>query len=432
MNFNNKKLIARRLVSMKEHNLSLNYLHAFLILLVVAFHSIIAYEAYIPPITSPFTERPYIWAVFPILDSARSVAFTMFVVFCDHFFMPLLFFISGLFLWGSIERKGAIEFLKGRIIRLGVPFLIIKYLLIPLNYYPAYIVSGSEQGIIPFLKTWLILTHYPSGPVWFLSLLLLFDIIVLITYKFAPGWGRALGKKLAPVFERPIFFFLLLASLSTASLIFMSSFFGRYDWVNTKLLHFQTTRVLFYALYLLAGVAAGCYGLQSGLLNPEGRLSRRWPAWMAFTVVLYLILIVILARHLATPESLSLKHIYNILFGMFSASAGLFFTALFTRFTTKRILLMDMLHQNAYGMYLFHYFFVVWLQYAILDARLSALTKGIVVTAGAISLSWIFTSALNRAVPLARLILTPGDSIRSGNVFIAGMGKLTSDPQKEI
>lgn len=40
----------------------------------------------------------------------------------DTFFMPLLFFVSGLFVWRSLERKGVAGFLLGRLTRLGIPF----------------------------------------------------------------------------------------------------------------------------------------------------------------------------------------------------------------------------------------------------------------------------------------------------------------------
>ena len=37
--------------------------------------------------------------------------------------MTLMFFISGLFVWGSLQQKGAERFLRDRLLRLGVPFV---------------------------------------------------------------------------------------------------------------------------------------------------------------------------------------------------------------------------------------------------------------------------------------------------------------------
>jgi peptidoglycan/LPS O-acetylase OafA/YrhL len=56
---------------------------------------------------------------------------------------------------------------------------------------------------------------------------------------------------------------------------------------------------------------------------------------------------------------------------------------------------LDSLSVNAYGIYLVHYVFVLWLQYALLGADLNAFGKvGLVFTA-ALALSWA-TSALIR------------------------------------
>ncbi len=49
---------------------------------------------------------------------------------------------------------------------------------------------------------------------------------------------------------------------------------------------------------------------------------------------------------------------------------------------------LDSLSVNAYGMYLVHYPFVVWMQYALLNAPLPAIVKAALVFAVAVALSW--------------------------------------------
>jgi len=58
--------------------------------------------------------------------------------------------------------------------------------------------------------------------------------------------------------------------------------------------------------------------------------------------------------------------------------------------------LLDGLSANAYGIYLVHYVFVVWLQYALIGTALSAYVKVCVVFAAALALSWL-TSASGKA-----------------------------------
>jgi surface polysaccharide O-acyltransferase-like enzyme len=88
-----------------------------------------------------------------------------------------------------------------------------------------------------------------------------------------------------------------------------------------------------------------------------------------------------------------------------SCAASCFgFISLFTRFATRRIAVFDSLTGIAYGMYLIHYTFVSWLQYALLPASLSGFVKGVIVTLGTIILSWATTAALRRIPAVARVI----------------------------
>jgi surface polysaccharide O-acyltransferase-like enzyme len=65
---------------------------------------------------------------------------------------------------------------------------------------------------------------------------------------------------------------------------------------------------------------------------------------------------------------------------------------------------MGSLADNAMGMYLIHYLFVVWLQYALLGMALFAVAKATTVFGGTLLLAWA-TAAGMRFVPLgSRLI----------------------------
>ena len=65
---------------------------------------------------------------------------------------------------------------------------------------------------------------------------------------------------------------------------------------------------------------------------------------------------------------------------------------------------------NAYGMYLVHYLFVVWLQYALLPVELPAIVKAAAVFAGTVVLSWATTAGLAR-MPATRAIIGGGGRV---------------------
>jgi len=78
--------------------------------------------------------------------------------------------------------------------------------------------------------------------------------------------------------------------------------------------------------------------------------------------------------------------------------------AIFLRFTGSGSRLLDAMRASAYGIYLLHYIFIVWLQYAIYDFSFPAVIKFAIVFAGTLSLSWGLTSMLRKIPGVARMI----------------------------
>src|ERR1700732_4069886 len=72
-------------------------------------------------------------------DRMRWLGFDLVVLFNDSFFMACMFFISGLFVCESLARRGPANFLASRAWRLGVPFVISIYVVIPIAYYPSFL-----------------------------------------------------------------------------------------------------------------------------------------------------------------------------------------------------------------------------------------------------------------------------------------------------
>ena len=71
-------------------------------------------------------------------DKAHWLGFDLIVLFNDSFFMACMFLISGLFVRESLTRRGAANYLANRAWRLGVPYLVSIFVLMPLAYYPTF------------------------------------------------------------------------------------------------------------------------------------------------------------------------------------------------------------------------------------------------------------------------------------------------------
>jgi hypothetical protein len=388
-------------VARPGYNLALGYLRGFLVVLVLAHHSVLAYIDSPPPQAKSLLAQPPYWRAFMVIDRQHWAGFSIFTGFNDTFFMSLMFFVSGLFVWSSLKRKGTASFVRDRLRRLGIPFLFAAAIIAPVAYFPSYLLTNGAHGMAGYIRDWLSFGDWPTGPAWFIWLLLAFDLASAALFAIAPNSGELLGRLASKAREHPMRFFLLLITASAAAYIPMALIFGPANWTGIGPFQFQTARLFHYAVYFLAGIGVGAYGIERGLLAPDGKLARHWERWTLWMVLAFLFSMVFFLIAISKNSPMS-ANAANLIGGAFyaltCASISFAFLTLFVRFVTQRRWIYDSLSDNEYGMYLIHYMFVSWLQLAILSSSLPAIEKGILVFAGVLLLSW-GTSAALRSIP---------------------------------
>jgi hypothetical protein len=384
---------------------SLAYLRAFLTVLVVAHHAVLAYHPFGPPLSRSFTDEPRLWRAFPITDLSKSQVFTVLVGFNDIFFMSLMFFLSGLFVWTSLQRKGAAHFVRDRVLRLGLPFAIGCALLAPLAYYPAFLQIGSGQGLAVFLQQWLAQPDWPSGPVWFIWMLLVFDCLAAATYRFAAKPVEIAGRIFSRTFHFPAAFFHAIVGSSALAYIPLSLNVNPVMWHAFGPFTFQSARILHYAAYFLMGMIVGSHTIESGLLSRAGKLARNWFRWTVSGAAVFLVASIVIVTAMTTSAGQPIWSVLaSFMFVLSCAASSLGVTAIFVRFFAERSCMWESLASNAYGIYLVHYVFVNWLQYALLNVSLPGLAKGMIATLLGLGLSWTMVAVLRRIPAVARLI----------------------------
>src|SRR5215475_7560299 len=129
---------------------ALDNLRGIVILIVLGFHSALAYVSWVSPPAVPFDSPPYNWRAFPIVDQHRFFGFDLFCAWQDVYLMSLMFFLSGLFVWPSLQRKGAFGFVRERALRLGIPYALGIAVVIPFAVYPAYRETANDPGIASY------------------------------------------------------------------------------------------------------------------------------------------------------------------------------------------------------------------------------------------------------------------------------------------
>src|SRR5712672_4735064 len=276
---------AGQTVMVAERIVPLDRARTFITLLVVLHHSVVNYT------------------YFGNGDRMRWLGFDLVVLFNDSFFMACMFFISGLFVCASLARGRSENFLGRRAWRLGVPFLVSIFVLMPIAYYPTFLryhLPGTTD--FNFLHFWwrtLTVGPWPSGPAWFLWVLLALDVIAAAVWSLAPRVIPALGQLIFSGRDRPMLAFGVFLMVSITAYLPMHLAFGDTSWLEPGRfpLPIQTSRILLYSAYFFAGVGVGATSLKLGLLAEDGEFARRWPVWLAFATAFYLAILVLVYAH---------------------------------------------------------------------------------------------------------------------------------------
>jgi surface polysaccharide O-acyltransferase-like enzyme len=387
------------LTDVSERKVAFDYLRAFVITLVLFVHASLAYT------TAAFINSANpVASSNPVVNKARWIGFDLIVALNETFSMSLLFFVSGLFVWQSLARKGAWQYFGDRLKRLGLPFVIGVLFLIPLAYYPAQL----EVGLITEKDTsygvfWLGMVRSgfgTAGPLWFLWLLLAFNCLSALLYRAAPLLGGVVRGRLHIILGRPVTFFGVLLGISIIVYLPIAIICGPLRWIGIGPFHAQAGRILLYLVYFLAGTAVGAIGIERSVFKTDGALAKRWWLWaavglMSFTVFIIMIVVVTPMERTIVSEIAFVVCCWAIVSGM---------TGFFLRFAKRRVRIFDSLSENSYGIYIVHYVFVTWLQYLLLGSGLAPLMKGIAVFVGTLILSWVLAASIRHIPAVAKII----------------------------
>jgi glucans biosynthesis protein C len=391
---------------MSKTSLALHNLRGFAIIMVIAFHSCIAYLASQPASPPPFDVAPFRWQANPIIDNQRWLGLDLFCAFQYIYLMHLMFFLSGLFVYPSLARKGPTRFALDRLVRLGLPFVFGVSLLMPITYYPVYRLTAVDSAWSAFWSHWRALPFWPSGPLWFLWVLLACNLFFVAVSMAIPDLRERLAVLSAKAGAHPARLLAGLLLLAALAYVPLSMIFKPWDWVMIGPFAFQPSFVVPYAIFYLAGVSVSAHGFERGLLETEGALARRWLIWLFGGLAAFLLWIIPTALVVKGAGALipGLQIIADL--GSVIASATISFAviALFLNFAAAPSQMLGRISVNAYPIYLIHYLFTIWLQYLLLGVGLFAVMKAALVLAGTLLMSWA-SAALLCSIPIgARLM----------------------------
>ena len=225
-----------------------DHLRTLVILLVVNIHACVTYS-HVGDWYSMSEHEP---------SMTQKIPFIVWEAHLQSFFMGVLFFISGYFAAGSLQRKGSGGFIRERLVRLGLPTLLYMlvihpFILLGLNpwhakfppvgeFYVRYLSKGTFLG--------------ESGPLWFAVALLIFCLVLAAVWAARPSLSvapRALQTRGTPPSGRSILMFGV--ALGFASAVTRLRFPIGTDFENLQLCFFPQ-----YIAAFIVGVSAWRHG----------------------------------------------------------------------------------------------------------------------------------------------------------------------------
>src|SRR5437879_4192060 len=172
-------------------NAALDRARTFLTLVVLVHHAVIPYT------------------YFGHTDPTSWLGFDAVVLATDSFFMAMFFFLSGLFVWPSLAHKAPQVFIRDRLLRLGLPFAIAAFTIIPIAYYAIVLRQQPDISFAAFWWKTITVGPWPSGPLWFVWVLLVFDLLASVLYRLSPRLLDPINRMSLRGYEQPAQFYLV-------------------------------------------------------------------------------------------------------------------------------------------------------------------------------------------------------------------------------
>ena len=337
----------------KNHRIHwMDNLRTIIILLVVLYHVGGVYES------------AGLWGWFWIVDDPDTIIWVGIVgIVLDIMVMPTIFFISGYLAPASLKQKTGREFVKGKIKRLIIPWVIAVFTLIPL-YKVIFLYSRNLPQ--EHWTTYFHITNPNSQNwLWFLPVLFIFNILYFLLSK--------VNLKIPNISLKG-------AVLGTFLIGFVYSFsiggiLGFRSWTLTPLIDFENERLLVYFLTFLLGSL--CFRQNVFAEKPKSKTLYNVvnsTSWIPITVHIFARLFPFFY-----PEGFSITPLYRLIWWLSFDLSLLCLMYLmigsFWRYVDRTGRIWSELNHNSYGVYIIHVIVIGVFGTLLLNLSLPALVK---------------------------------------------------------
>jgi len=348
----------------------------------------------------------------PIQEATRANILAPFFTVNRSFFMSLFFLISGYLMVMSYDRSRPLAFVKGRVLRLGVPLVAFFFLVIPLQQYLCHARTG-DLGTMSF---WQYYTdcyfgqaeppagwkgHWPEmnfGHLWYVEHLLLFSLCYALLRALRLRLSQTdLAQAKPPRTAAILLFALFLAFASAMVRIWypIDRWIGFLGFIQVAFA--DVPRDL--SFFVLGALA---YRRQWFLGLPN-RTGRTWllvgvtlaVLWYAYAMSLW---------HVLPLGKAAMTVVYPIWEALLCCGMCIGLLYWFRERLDRQNSWSKAMAEGQYAAYLFHVPVIVLAQYAVAEIALPPLTKFLLVTAVGVPLTFLLAHGLRQPALVRRVL----------------------------
>ncbi|MBP2031177.1 surface polysaccharide O-acyltransferase-like enzyme [Methanohalophilus levihalophilus] len=369
---------------MNSRDYYIDYLRLLVIVSIVILHSAVTY--------SGFGNWHFIDES-PIDDLSKLVS-ALFICFTYSYSMSFLFLIAAYYAANSYSRKGKMNFINGRIYRLGLPVGLFSFFIYPLTMYFLY-VAGEKEALN--FKEYLLSGHFLSGtgPLWFALALLIFSL-----FYAAIGRKQNVTAKNLPGIKVTIIAILL---VGTASFLLRLIF-----PMGVEILNMPISNFAYYIALFVVGIKAYQYDWFNQI---EYNYAKKWLGSTFVIGIVGWFAIMLFSGVFEQSEAVLSggfnwpSYSYSVWesFLIFGMSIGLLGT--FKRKINKTNKLMVILSKNSFSVYVWHTPILVGVSLMLRDITIYPLLKIAIVALTTLSFSFFLSHYVFRKAPLVKEIM---------------------------
>ena len=369
-------------------------------LLVIAILGVVLFHA----------NRPFdMLGDFVIKDAERSAATTYIGGFFSLWGMPFFFFMAGATTWFSLSRSTAGQYVRARVKRLLIPFVIGSIILTPIQAYFAFVHRGWWQGgFIDFvlsneMRNAYYFRYHPLtfGPeffgrvgyhLWFIAFLFLFSLVALPAFLWLKKEaGKRLVASLAWLAKRRVGLLVFVIPMVLARFVLQRGIpSGDYGWAD----------FVYYLFFFISGY----------IIITDNRFSqairRDWIAYLILGIVCTLFFILMFEDAWGwmgspgTPGfylSWTVHGIHSWCWIMVMLRIGM----RFLDHTSKRL---EYLREAVYPIFIVHQPAIVFIAFYAVQWDVDVMVKLLVIVIGTLAISLGFHEFLVRRIGPVRVL----------------------------